>query len=73
MIDRFLAEYVDVDAGLLTAEADVLLLAYTAPPADLPLREWESVPLANLSDVLDLGLGSPRRAFTMYLQAKQPW
>ena len=40
---------------------------------DLPVDEWDVVPVVSADGIVDLGLSSPRRVFTAHLRAASPW
>lgn len=71
-ISQFLSTYVAVDqSGPLTV--DVLPLGYDGPIGNLPLEQWDEVELRDVHELVDLVIGEPARAFTVYLPSRSPW
>ncbi len=68
-IESFVARYVSVVDPLLDAE--VLVLPLDASD-DLPVDEWDVIPVVSVDGIVDLGLSSPRRVFTVHLRAASP-
>jgi hypothetical protein len=70
LVDQFLDKYVD-RAGSEDREGEELLMERLDLPSDThPAARHESVPTRTLTHAIDLGLGDPKRAFTVYLRPK---
>lgn len=70
-IDRFLDTYVDRAKSWDRGDEELMIepLVPTLPLTDLDAFEWELA--LTLSHIIERGLAFPRRAFTVYLVAKQ--
>ena len=69
-IQRFLQSYVNVADALKLVDVSV---APVELDEQLPIDQWEILPIPTLEDAVALGLSSPHRGFLVYLRAQAPW
>ena len=69
-IERFLQEYVDLDASQDRGDEDLMMVPFgvTETPDAAELWDWE--PAKNLKHVVQRGLDEPHRAFAVYLKPR---
>lgn len=69
-IERFLDTYVNRAASENRGNEQLMILPLDATDTPRELAGWEWEPSATLSHIVDRGLDFPRRAFCVYLSAR---
>lgn len=69
-IERFLDTYVNRAASENRGNEELMILPLDATDTPRELAGWEWEPSATLSHIVDRGLDFPRRAFCVYLSAR---